>query len=179
MNKIAKELWDWVTTFAVVIIIVVIVRAFFFANYMVQGESMMPTIESGERLIINQIGYEISEPDRDDLVVFHADEENDYIKRVIGTPGDDVRYEDNTLYVNGEPQEELYLDDDFNGEITEDFTLEGLNLEPEVPEDHLFVLGDNRNNSLDSREIGYVSYENVVGKANLRYWPLSEFTFIN
>ncbi|WP_246516559.1 signal peptidase I [Salicibibacter cibarius] len=179
MNKIAKELWDWVVTFAVVIIIVFIVRTFLFANYMVHGESMMPTIESGERLIINKIGYEFSEPDRNDLIVFNATEESDYIKRVIGIPGDDIRYEDDTLYINDEAVEEPFLDDAYNGEITEDFTLEEVTSESIVPDDHLFVLGDNRNNSQDSRSIGFVPYEDVVGEASLRYWPLDEFTFID
>ncbi|WP_246476559.1 signal peptidase I [Salicibibacter cibi] len=179
MNKIAKELWDWVVTFAVVIIIVFIVRTFLFANYMVHGESMMPTIESEERLIINKISYEFSEPDRNDLIVFNATEENDYIKRVIGIPGDDVSYENDTLYINDEAVEEPFLDHAYNGEITEDFTLEELTSEPVVPDDHLFVLGDNRNNSQDSRNIGFVPYEDVVGKASFRYWPLSEFTFID
>ncbi|MBB6449581.1 signal peptidase I [Geomicrobium halophilum] len=181
MNAITKEIWDWVKTFAIVIIIVLIVRTFFFANYMVHGESMMPTIESGERLIINKISYQIFEPDRHDLIVFHATEESDYIKRVIGLPGDEIRYEDNTLYINDEPTPEPYLDDDYNGEITGDFTLEELTPTAEqfVPEDHLFVLGDNRHNSLDSRQIGFIPYEDVVGKANIRYWPLSEFTIIN
>ncbi|QQK79480.1 signal peptidase I [Salicibibacter cibi] len=179
VNKIAKELWDWVVTFAVVIIIVFIVRTFLFANYMVHGESMMPTIESEERLIINKISYEFSEPDRNDLIVFNATEENDYIKRVIGIPGDDVSYENDTLYINDEAVEEPFLDHAYNGEITEDFTLEELTSEPVVPDDHLFVLGDNRNNSQDSRNIGFVPYEDVVGKASFRYWPLSEFTFID
>ncbi|QQK75592.1 signal peptidase I [Salicibibacter cibarius] len=179
VNKIAKELWDWVVTFAVVIIIVFIVRTFLFANYMVHGESMMPTIESGERLIINKIGYEFSEPDRNDLIVFNATEESDYIKRVIGIPGDDIRYEDDTLYINDEAVEEPFLDDAYNGEITEDFTLEEVTSESIVPDDHLFVLGDNRNNSQDSRSIGFVPYEDVVGEASLRYWPLDEFTFID
>ncbi|WP_026700483.1 signal peptidase I [Salibacterium aidingense] len=180
MNNLAREIWDWVKTFAVVIIIVLIVRTFFFANYMVHGESMMPTIENGERLIINKIGYEFSEPDRFDLIVFHANKESDYIKRVIGLPGDHIRYEDDTLYVNGQAQEEEYLTpykkqteaEDF----TSDFTLEDVTGEETVPEGKIFVLGDNRQNSMDSRQLGFINLEEVVGKANIRYWPVDEFT---
>ena len=71
---------------------------------------MMPTLENGDRMIVNKIGYKIGEPDRFDIVVFHAPEEKDYIKRVIGLPGDHVEYKDDQLYINGEPIDEPYLD---------------------------------------------------------------------
>ncbi|WP_018924257.1 signal peptidase I [Salsuginibacillus kocurii] len=182
MNSIGREIWDWIKTFAVVLLIVLIVRTFFFANYMVHGESMMPTIENGERLIINKIGYEWVEPDRFDLIVFHANEESDYIKRVIGTPGDEIEYASDQLYVNGEPYDEPYLDEfkDHHGGpvLTHDFTLEDILEKETVPDNHLFVLGDNRQNSLDSRQLGFVPYDKLVGKANLRYWPLGEISFV-
>ncbi|MFB5664352.1 signal peptidase I [Alteribacillus sp. HJP-4] len=182
MNNIAREIWDWIKTFAVVILIVLVVRTFFFANYMVHGESMMPTIEDGERLIINKIGYEFEQPDRYDLIVFHADEESDYIKRVIGLPGDTIRYEDDVLYINDEPQDEQYLErykeEAGGGILTEDFTLEELTGSETVPAGHIFVLGDNRQNSMDSRQLSFIPIEEVVGKANIRYWPISEFTLI-
>lgn len=183
MNGITKEIWDWVKTFIIVIFIVLIVRTFFFANYMVHGESMMPTIESGERLIINKVGYQMTEPDRFDLIVFHATEDSDYIKRVIGLPGDEIAYQDDVLYVNDEEVPEEYLDDSIassdGGPFTRDFTLDDLGLdEAIVPENQIFVLGDNRRNSLDSRQIGYVKYEDIVGKANIRYWPVSDFSII-
>ncbi|RSL34336.1 signal peptidase I [Salibacterium salarium] len=183
MNNLGREIWDWVKTFIVVIVIVFIVRTFFFANYMVHGESMMPTIENGERLIINKIGYEFSEPDRYDLIVFHANEESDYIKRVIGLPGDHIKYEDDTLYVNGQAQEEDFLtpykSQVNNGTFTNDFTLEGITDESTVPEGKIFVLGDNRRNSMDSRQLGFIDMEEIVGQANIRYWPVDEFTLMN
>ncbi|SFF06134.1 signal peptidase I [Alteribacillus iranensis] len=182
MNHIAREIWDWIKTFVVVIVIVLIVRTFFFANYMVHGESMMPTIENGERLIINKIGYEFSEPERFDLIVFHANEESDYIKRVIGLPGDHIEYRDDVLYINGEAYEEEYLspyrEQNERGLFTNDFTLEKVTGYSEVPEGKVFVLGDNRQNSMDSRQIGLVEMEEIVGKANIRYWPVNEFTII-
>ncbi|SDH54421.1 type I signal peptidase. Serine peptidase. MEROPS family S26A [Alteribacillus persepolensis] len=183
MNHLAREIWDWIKTFAVVLLIVFIVRTFFFANYMVHGESMMPTIENGERLIINKIGYEFSEPDRFDLVVFHANEESDYIKRVIGLPGDRIEYRDDTLYINGEPYEEKYLTPMKNQmrtgqDFTNDFTLEEITGKQQVPEGKVFVLGDNRQNSMDSRQLGFIDMDEIVGKANIRYWPLNEFTIM-
>lgn len=183
MNQIAREIWDWIKTFVVVIFIVLIVRTFFFANYMVHGESMMPTIENGERLIINKIGYEFSQPERFDLIVFHANEENDYIKRVIGLPGDHIEFKDDTLYINGEAYEEDYLEpfrkQHTSGAFTNDFTLEDVTGYSEIPEGKVFVLGDNRQNSMDSRQIGLITMDEIVGKANVRYWPINEFTIIN
>ncbi|RSL30517.1 signal peptidase I [Salibacterium salarium] len=182
MNNVTREIWDWIKTFIVVIIVVFIVRTFFFANYMVHGESMMPTIENGERLIINKIGYEFSEPDRYDLIVFHANEESDYIKRVIGLPGDNIKYEDDTLYVNGQAQKEEFLtpykSQTGSGDFTNDFTLEGITDQSTVPEGKIFVLGDNRQNSMDSRQLGFINMDEIVGKANIRYWPVDEFTLM-
>ncbi|WP_252314487.1 signal peptidase I [Sinobaca sp. H24] len=183
MNNIAREIWDWVKTFIIVILVVLIVRQFLFANYMVHGESMMPTIENGERLIINKIGYEFGEPDRSDMIVFHADEQSDYIKRVIGVPGDHIAFENDVLYVNGEAQDEAYLEPykeqaSDAGLFTQDFTLEELTGQSTVPEGSVFVMGDNRLNSMDSRQLGFIESEEIVGKANLRYWPIEEFTLI-
>ena len=89
---------------------------------------MMPTLEDGDRMIVNKIGYTIGKPDRFDIVVFHAPEQKDYIKRIIGLPGDEVEYRDDILYINGEAFEEPYLDQ-YKAEVadsplTEDFTLE-------------------------------------------------------
>lgn len=175
-----RELWSWVTTIAVVVLIVLFVRSYLFTNYIVYGQSMMPTIQDGERIIVNKIGYDINGgPERFDLVIFHADEETDYIKRIIGLPGDHIAYEDDVLYVNGEPYEEPFLDGykEEYGKVpfTEDFTLEELTKEEVVPEGQVFVLGDNRRNSLDSRQIGFIDKETLVGKANLSYWPPDNF----
>src|SRR5690606_26973970 len=94
----------------IVFIIVFLVRQYFFANYIVNGESMMPTIEEGNRLLVNKIELEFRSPERFDLIVFHANENEDYIKRVIGLPGDSIVYVNDQLYVNGEAVDEPYLD---------------------------------------------------------------------
>lgn len=183
MEEIVREIWDWIKTFIIVFLVIIIIRAFFFANYMVHGESMLPTIQHGERLIINKIGYYFGEPERFDLIVFHANEESDYIKRVIGVPGDHIEYRDDTLYINGEPYEEEYLDElksqVTDGPFTNDFTLEELTNEHEVPPGTVFVLGDNRQNSMDSRQLGFIDMDQIVGKANFRYWPISEMEFLH
>lgn len=178
-TKIKAELVSWSKTLAIALVIVVLFRAFLFTNYIVYGQSMMPTIQDRDRVIINKIGYDIGTPQRFDMIVFHATEDTDYIKRVIGLPGDQIEYRNDLLYINGEAVEETYL----NGikekyksaTYTEDFKLEELTGVMNVPENHLFVLGDNRRNSIDSRYIGFVSFETIVGKVDLSYWPLAHF----
>ncbi|MBU9720849.1 MULTISPECIES: signal peptidase I [Bacillaceae] len=176
-----KEIITWIRTIAVILILVGLVRGFLFTNYIVHGQSMMPTIHDGERIIVNKIGYEIGVPERFDLIIFHATEESDYIKRIIGVPGDHVMYKGDTLFVNGEPYEEDFLkhnrENYEHGLFTEDFSLESITGYEQVPEGYVFVLGDNRRNSLDSRHIGFVKVEDIVGKANLAYWPPKNFRF--
>jgi len=178
-KKIKKEVLSWAKTLVVVLLLVVAIRAFLFTNYIVYGSSMMPTIQDRERVIINKIGYDVGSPDRFDMIVFHANETTDYIKRIIGLPGDTIEFKEDTLYVNGELIEETYL----NGAVanynhrqyTEDFKLEWLTGEKTVPEGHFFVLGDNRPNSIDSRHIGFIPFDKIVGKADIAYWPIKDF----
>ncbi|MFC4738353.1 signal peptidase I [Bacillus daqingensis] len=174
--------WSILQAVLIVAVFSFIVREFMFTNYIVYGQSMMPTIRDGERIIVNKIGYDFMEPERFDLIIFHADEESDYIKRIIGLPGDDLYYEADTLYVNGEPVEEEFLEESRteNGSdyFTDDFQLEDLTDEQTVPDGHVFVLGDNRQNSIDSRQIGYVPMEEIVGRANMAFWPPESIRFI-
>ncbi|MCM2676727.1 signal peptidase I [Alkalicoccobacillus plakortidis] len=164
----------WVKAIVIAILLAVIIRTFLFTSYEVRGESMLPTAHEGELFIINKLNYQFGEPNHDDLIVFHATQSEDYIKRVIGLPGDTIRVESDVLYINDEPVEEPYLDDvkPGPGKYTEDFD------EVFVPEGHVFVMGDNRPSSLDSRRIGFISEDQIVGKVDLRFWPLSEFTFM-
>ncbi|CAM3977861.1 signal peptidase I [Alkalicoccus chagannorensis] len=177
-----RALWKVTKTASVVLILSFVIREFMFTNYIVYGQSMMPTIQDGERIIVDKIGYEIAEPERFDLIIFHADEESDYIKRIIGLPGDELYYESDTLYVNGTEVEEEFLEEPRSEAsadgFTDDFTLQDLTDEQTVPEDHVFVLGDNRQNSIDSRQIGFVQQEEIVGRANLTFWPPQNIRFI-
>ena len=172
---------DWLKAALIAFIIVAIVRHYLFANYIVNGESMMPTIEEGNRLIVNKIESEFRSPDRFDLIVFHANAEEDYIKRVIGLPGDKIEYENDQLYVNDQPINEPYLDDYKNnlieGQLTEDFTLLDKTGHSTVPEGYYVVLGDNRRHSFDSRHSGFISEKEIVGIVNIRYWPLDRLPF--
>lgn len=177
-----KESLEWVKAIAVALILAIIIRYFFFAPIVVDGQSMMPTLEHNDRMIVNKIGYTLGEPDRFDIVVFHAPENKDYIKRVIGLPGDTLFYKNDVLYINGEPVEEPYLEQykklSTRKPFTPDFHLRDVTGFDKIPEGHIFVLGDNRQHSKDSRTIGVVPIEQVVGKANFVFWPFSEMRVV-
>ncbi|MBT2694373.1 signal peptidase I [Bacillus sp. ISL-55] len=179
MREIVKrEGLEWIKAFALGMIIFVFIRIFFFSNYVVEGESMLPTLEDGNKVVVNKLGYETEDLERFDVIVFHANEEEDFVKRVIGLPGDKVEYREDMLFINGkqlkEPFLKHYREQSPGGYLTGDFTLEDLTGVERVPAGKLFVLGDNRLGSWDSRQFGFISEEQVVGKVNLRYWPLEE-----
>ena len=139
------------------------------ARVRVENVSMKPTLQPGEFLLVNRVAYKLGDPSIGDIVVFHAPgtSEMDYIKRIVGLPGDLVRINDGTVTVNDQPLYEPYIADppNYNGEWV-------------VPEGEYFVLGDNRNNSSDSHLWGFVPREDIVGKALLIYWPLSEASLL-
>ena len=175
--KKKNEVWEWSKALLIAFGLAAIIRVFLFTPIVVDGESMMPTLEHGDRMIVNKIGYSIGKPDRFDIIVFHAPEEKDYIKRIIGLPGDHIAYENDQLYINGEPMDEPYLEEykkDVSGTLTEDFTLEEKINSSTVPEGTVFVMGDNRRASKDSRIIGVVPMEEVVGNTSLVFWPFEE-----
>ena len=111
VTKKKNELWEWIKALLIAVLLAAVIRYFLFAPIVVDGLSMMPTLEDQDRMIVNKFSYDIGEPDRFDIVVFHAPEEKDYIKRVIGLPGDTIEYKDDTLYVNGKAYKEPYLDE--------------------------------------------------------------------
>ena len=139
------------------------------ARIRVDGSSMVPTLRDGQFVMVNRLAYQLGEPDHGDVVVFHypRDPEQEYIKRIIGLPGDTVEMNSEHVYVNGQRIEEPYIAAD--ARTTNKW---------EIPVDHVFVLGDNRNNSQDSRNFGPVSMENLIGKAIFIYWPPTDWGLI-
>lgn len=132
------------------------------ARIRVDGSSMEPSLHSGEFVIVNRLAYRFGDPEYGDVVVFHfpGDPKQEYIKRIIGLPGDKVRVSSGIVIVNEETIHEPY--------IAAQPRYEG---SWEVPEGYIFVLGDNRNNSSDSHNFGPVSQESVIGEAFFIYWP--------
>src|SRR4051812_10318710 len=181
MTKKKNELWEWTKALLIAVALAAVIRYFLFAPIVVDGLSMMPTLQHQDRMIVNKLSYNIGEPKRFDIIVFHAPEQKDYIKRVIGLPGDRIEYKDDTLYVNGKAYEEPYLDEYkkevIDGPLTESFTLTEKIGQETVPDGELFVMGDNRRFSKDSRHIGTVPMEKILGKTSVIYWPLEDIRF--
>lgn len=181
-KSFAREL---VSTLMYVIVLTgffLLIQHFFFAPVSVEGDSMEPTLSHSDRLVLNKIG----QVERFDIVVFPAPDEPErqYIKRVIGLPGDEIQYREEILFINGDEVAEPYVNiSDEDAEIynfsTADFSLQTLYGVEEVPEGHYFLLGDNRVNSRDSRSFGFVSEESIIGKTDVRVWPLDHFGFLN
>jgi len=159
-----KELWDWTRSILIAIILALLIRMFLFEVFVVEGKSMYPTLQETERLMVNKIVYHFEEPGLGDVIVFEHEPGRDFIKRVIGVEGDRVEIVQGRLYINNRALNEPYLNDgrhmyDYGPEI--------------VPPGYLFVLGDHRQNSMDSRDprVGFVSEECLKGRAFLIFWP--------
>lgn len=181
MAKQKNEWFDWIKALLVAGVLALIVRMFFFAPIVVDGPSMLPTLQDGDYMIANKFSYIVGEPNRFDIVVFHATVNKDYIKRVVALPGEHVEMKDDTLYIDGNPVAEPFLESpkkrlNENQLYTFDFRLEDLpGGYSTVPEGHVFVLGDNRGNSTDSRILGPIPYDRLVGVTSFRYWPIDRF----
>ncbi len=174
---IIKEIFAWIVEIAIVLGI-----AFVFVYYIglrtsVVGPSMMPTLANKQEILINRFIYLITDPKPNDIIVFlpNGNEKSHYyVKRVIGTPGDTVQIKDGTVYVNGAPfEEELETDAILDTELAGEEIL--------LAEDEYFVLGDNRNNSEDSRyaNIGNVKKQHIIGKAWFVVSPYEDFGFLD
>ncbi len=174
-NSIGREIWEYVKIVIVVAVAVTLVNQFLLINAVIPSGSMEQTIMEGDRIFGNRLAYLTSEPERFDIVIFKYpdDETKTYIKRVIGLPGETVEIIDGKVYIDGSSNP---LDDSFCPE-----TPTG-NFGPyQVPEDCYFMMGDNRENSSDSRYWvnTYVQRSQIIGKAVLRYWPLNKISLMN
>lgn len=144
------------------IVIAVLIHVFLAQATRVYGQSMEPNLHTDMRLVVEKLSYRLHTPQRGDIVVLRVRPEDELlIKRVIGLPGDQVEIHDGTVYVNGQPLEEPYLNQETRGNLAARV----------VPPLHVFVMGDNRRASNDSRSFGPVHIDNIVGKAWLSYWP--------
>ncbi|MCD8076112.1 MAG: signal peptidase I [Lachnospiraceae bacterium] len=171
-----REILSWILYIGFVILATWLILHFVGQRTVVDGRSMNDTLQDGDNLIVEKLSYRFGDPQRFDIIVFQPYEDSSelYIKRIIGLPGETVRIdEDGSIYIDGELLEEDYGRETIEnpGRASEEITL---------GEDEYFVLGDNRNNSTDSRteRVGNVSRDSIVGKAWLRIWPLSSFGFL-
>jgi signal peptidase I len=160
-----KEIWSWIRALAAGILIALVIRQFLFGVFIVNGESMLPTLENREALLVNKLAYEFDVPNHREVIVFHypAQPNIEFIKRVIGLPGDKIKISEGRVYRNGQLLEEPYLKTKTQGDYGPVI----------VPPGSVFVLGDNRLNSLDSRDpsVGMVPINEIVGRAEMVLWP--------
>ncbi len=172
-----KVFWEYVRLIASVVIVVLLLQNFVFINARIPSASMENTVMTGDRIFGNRLAYTFGEPERYDIAIFRFpdDESRLYIKRVIGLPGETVTIREDGIYINdsAEPLSEDFCPEkaDYTQWIGQSWT---------VPEDCYFMLGDNRNNSGDSRYWNnpFVARKKVLAKAGLRYWPLNQITML-
>ena len=177
-----SEAWEWIKALVIAGGLVILIRWLIFAPFIVEGPSMEPNFYTGERLIVNKLIYHLRKPERGEVLVFHATEEKDYIKRVVALPGETVKVEGDKVYVNGQELDMPYLKEAIQKAQKSGHPYNTINFaEAKVPEGTIFVMGDNRSNSLDSRspQVGFVKYEKVVGRADLIFWPLGKMSFVH
>lgn len=176
MNKFMKE---WLP-YIVIIIVVVLIRSFIITPVIVRGDSMYKTLKDGEALLLSKISYKLEAIKRFDIVVIKDIDNDLIIKRVIGLPGDTVKYEEDTLYINDEPIKEDYTNyimDDFD--VNDICKINDLKCNNIIPDDMYLVLGDNREVSADSRVKGLIQRKQILGKAIFRIWPLTKISKVN
>jgi signal peptidase I len=167
---------EWVAIVLGALVVALVVKTFLIQAFYIPSLSMYSTLDEGDRVLVNKLSYRLHDINRGDLVVFERPDNvpdngiEDLIKRVVGLEGEVIEGRDGTVYIDGEALEEGYLDE---GTITTDFG------PVTVPDDHIYVLGDNRENSEDSRSpMGPVDQDLVVGRAFVRVWPLTHFDLL-
>lgn len=196
-NSFMKELLSWIEIFVVAIVLALFLNNFIIVNATIPSGSMENTIEPGDRVLGFRFSYWFSDPQRGDIIVFKypVDEalgkNTNYIKRIIGLPGETVEIRDGKIYIDGS---ETPLEEDY---LKEEWTVKNDGFTFEVPEGCYLMLGDNRNNSKDSRywaaeaymyglatteeeamTFSFVSEDKILGKAYFRYWPLNKISFL-
>jgi signal peptidase I len=168
-SKRSSSAFDWIKAVVIALLLAIVIRGFFFEPTYVQGPSMLNTMKTGDKVLINKFIYRLKNPERSEIIVFHTTSDKDLIKRVIGLPGDTIQVKQNKVYINGKLSPEQYLASFVQ---TSTFPL------TKVPSNHLFVMGDNRQDSFDSREFGTIPIDQVVGRAEVIYWPFSEWKLL-
>lgn len=179
-SSFLRELLDFLAPIIIALVIATILKYVVFANAIIPTGSMLNTIHENDRVIASRLSYKFGEPERYDIAIFKYpdNEEQLFVKRVIGLPGETVSIQDGTVYITGADGKTHQLDESFVSPENKDH----YNGTFVVPEDSYFVMGDNRDNSVDSRywiTTNYVSKDKLVGKVLFRYYPFNNFGKLN
>ncbi len=175
--NIVKELLSLIIYIGIVVLLCYFIINFVGCRSRVDGDSMEPTLSDGDNLWVDKLSYTFGEPERFDVIIFNYDEDTTYVKRIIGLPGETVRIDQNgNIFITGESGKEQMLKENYGNEKIKPNYLGRANQPVYLSEDEYFVLGDNRNNSRDSRwaDVGNVKMEDIVGKVVLRIYPLNK-----
>ncbi len=167
LSSIGEELFAWAKTLTAAAGYATLIGTFGFQVARVEGQSMAPTLEDQDRLIVNKLAYLLDAPHVGDVVmlIYPKDPDKSFVKRVVAEPLDTVRIADGQVYVNDVPLADDYIPEEYRDRD---------NLSPQmVPEGYYFVMGDHRNNSSDSRQWGFVPKKYILGRVQLRWWPFS------
>lgn len=167
LSRMGEEFVTWFKTLVSALVYATLIVTFGFQVARVEGQSMTPTLEDQDRLIVNKLAYRLDDPQVDDIVMLYypVDPEKSFVKRVIAAEFDEVRIVNGQVYRNNVLVDDAYIPESFRSHD---------NWGPQtVPEGYYFVMGDNRNNSLDSRHWNYVPKKYIIGRVQLRWWPLS------
>jgi signal peptidase I len=176
LGSVGTFIYSFVETVVIALVIAVVLYLFIMTPHEVLGNSMHPTYKNGEYLMANKLTYRFGEPKRGDVIIFQYSETQDFIKRIIGIPGDNIMVKDGKVYVNNQQlNESSYLADTVYTSGGE-YLAEGQTVT--ISEGEYFVLGDNRPHSSDSRTFGPISESQIKGKAWIVYLPLSEFRIV-
>ena len=176
-KKKANAWAEWIIVIIVAVTAALMVRAFVLQQFAVSGHSMDTTLHDGDRVLVNKLSYRLHDPNRGDVVVLKTIEgagERDLIKRVVALPGETVEYRACVLYIDGRELIEPYLDPT----VVTPTSCGGDQAKITVPDDTVFVLGDNRGGSKDSRDIGPVSYGDLLGRAFVIIWPTKDWAWL-
>jgi signal peptidase I len=173
----ARALFDWVLVVGLALLVALVIRGFVLAHFVVDGTSMARTLASGDRVFVNKMSYRIGDPQRGDVVVLHqisGTSERDLIKRVIALGGEEIEIRSCEVRINGRVLFEPYLEPS----TTSPGSCGGDTPRTIVPVNHVFVLGDNRGGSQDSRAIGPIQQADLVGRAFIVFWPRSNWQWL-
>jgi signal peptidase I len=165
------------TLIAIALTLALLIRTFIAEPRLIPSESMYPTLHTGDRLVVEKVSYRFHPPETGDIVVFETppelqrrgyDKNQAFIKRIIGKPGEVISVANGKVYLNGQPLQEDYIAEPPNQPFPT----------VKIPEDEFFVMGDNRNDSNDSRYWGFLPQQNLIGRATFRFWPLDRIGLI-
>ncbi len=170
IKEFLSDALKYIITAIVVIVLIVYVVTF----QQVVGPSMSPTLKDQDIVILSKIHYRLFKVKRFDVIALKYSDTKYLIKRVIGLPGDKVEYKDNILYVNGKAIKESFIKDNV---ITENFSTNDLGYK-KIPTNMYLVLGDNRENSLDGRKIGLIPKKDILGRVNIKIWPITKVKLV-